>query len=39
MIEEVMFGDNDISETFNKFLGNIVPNLKIIPSKKFETTT
>ena len=30
MIKEVIFNDNDISETFNKIFANIVPNLKIM---------
>ena len=38
MIEEDISNDYDISGTFNKFFVNIVPNLKIIPSKNVETT-
>ena len=38
IIEEVISKDYDISETFNKFFANIVPNLKTIPSENFETT-
>ena len=38
MIEEVISNDYDISETFNKFFANIVPNLKIILSENFGTT-
>ena len=42
MIEEVLCNDYDISETFHCFFfffffANIVPNLKIIPKKNFET--
>ena len=37
MIEKIIYNDYGINETFNKFLANIVPYLKIIPSKKCET--
>ena len=37
MIEEFISNDNDMSETFNKILANIIPNLKIIPNDNFET--
>ena len=37
--EEVISNNYDISEPFNKFMANIVPNLKIIPSENFGTTT
>ena len=38
MIEEVISNDYDIFETLDKFIANIVPNLKIILSENFETT-
>ena len=38
MVEKVIFNDYDISETFNKFFANIVPNMKTIPSENFKTT-
>ena len=38
MIEEVISNDYDIVETLDKFIANIVPNLKIILSENFETT-
>ena len=34
MVEEIIYNDYGIYETFNKFFANIVPYLKIIPSKK-----
>ena len=37
MIEELISNDHDMSETFNKILANIIPNLKIIPNDNFET--
>ena len=37
MIEEVIFNDYDILETFNKIFANIDPNLKIISDDNFET--
>ena len=39
MIEEVISNYYDVSETLNNFFENIVPNLKIIPSENFESTT
>ena len=38
MIKEVICNDNDISEAFDKFFANIIPNLKIISRKNLETT-
>ena len=38
MAEEVISNDYGISETFNKFFANIVPNLKITPRGNFEST-
>ena len=38
MIKEDISNYYDISETFNKFTVNIVPNLKIIFSENFKTT-
>ena len=35
MAEEVISNDYGISETFNKFFANIVPNLKITPRGNF----
>ena len=37
MIEKVISNDYGISETFNTFFANKVPNLKIIPSGNFVT--
>ena len=37
MIEKVISNDYGISETFNKFFANKVPNLKIIPCGNFVT--
>ena len=38
MREEIISNGYDISKTFSKSFANIAPNLKIIPSKNFETT-
>ena len=38
MAEEVISNDYGISETFNKFFANIVPNLNITPRGNFEST-
>ena len=37
IIEEIIPYDHDKSETFNKSFANIVPNVKIISNKNFET--
>ena len=39
MVEKVIFNDYDISETFNKFFANIVPNMKTIPRNRKSSET
>ena len=36
MIKKVISNDYDISETFNKFFANLVPNSKIMPNENIE---
>ena len=38
MVKKFISNDYVISETFNECFANIVPNLKMIPSKNFQTT-